>query len=128
MFSEKELNLEEHEIREVVRTLPASSQFRYHELEVRLLKRPSTYKALNWLFPLGVHHFYLGRWIRGLITLSLSVAGVLVIIIMQMTAYGLMLLLATVLIEIPQLLNARLLVHSRNNRIMAACLKQVQTE
>ncbi|ALO45565.1 hypothetical protein [Pseudohongiella spirulinae] len=128
MFSEKELNLEEHEIRDVVRALPATRQYRYHQLEVRLLKRPSTYKALNWLFPMGIHHFYLGRWIRGLITLSLTLSGVFMIVAMQMTAYGLMLLLATVLIEIPQLLNARLLVHSRNNRIMAACLKQVQSE
>jgi TM2 domain-containing membrane protein YozV len=128
MFSEKELNLEEHEIREVVRALPTTQQFRYHQLEVRLLKRPSTYKALNWLFPLGVHHFYLGRWARGLITLSLTLGGILMIVVVHMTAYGIMLLLATVLIEIPQLLNARLLVHSRNNRIMAACLKQAQSE
>lgn len=126
MFSEKELNLEEHELRELARALPPKQKLQYQQLEMRLLKRPSTYQHLNWVFPLGFHHFYLGRWIRGAVTLCLTGSGIGLLLATPLTAYGVMLLFAVVLVEIPQLLNARLLVHSRNNRIMASCLDRVR--
>lgn len=125
MFSEKELNLEEHELRESIRALPASQRRRYDLLEARLLKRPSTYLRLNIAFPLGLHHFYLGRLFRGLINLSLTLTALFLLLYTEFVAYGWMVLLATILLDIPQLMNARLLVHSRNNQIMAECLKRV---
>lgn len=124
MFSEKELNLEEHELRDSIRALPATQRRRYDLLEARLLKRPSTYLRLNLLFPLGLHHFYLGRLIRGLMNLSLTLIALFLLFYTDFIAYGWMVLLATILLDIPQLMNARLLVHSRNNQIMADCLKR----
>ena len=124
MFSEKELNLEEHELRDSIRALPANQRRRYDLLEARLLKRPSTYLRLNIAFPLGLHHFYLGRLIRGLINLTLTLTALFLLLYTDYIAYGWMVLLATVLLDIPQLMNARLLVHSRNNQIMAECLKR----
>jgi len=126
MFSEKALNLEEHELRETARALPPPLKHQYQLLEQRHLKRPSTYRALNWVFPTGIHHFYLRRWLRGLITLSLTLGGLYLVYASQTSAFGLMVLMVVVVIEIPQLLNARHLVHSCNNRIMAQCLEQVQ--
>jgi TM2 domain-containing membrane protein YozV len=124
MFSEKELNLEEHELRDSIRALLASQRRRYDLQEARLLKRPSTYLRLNLLFPLGLHHFYLGRMIRGLMNLSLTLTALFLLLYTEFIAYGWMVLLATILLDIPQLMNARLLVHSRNNQIMAECLKR----
>ena len=124
MFSEKELNLEEHELRDSIRALPANQRRRYDLLEARLLKRPSTYLRLNIAFPLGLHHFYLGRLFRGLINLTLTLTALFLSLNTEFTAYGWMVLLATVLLDIPQLMNARLLVHSRNNQIMADCLRR----
>jgi len=126
MFSEKALNLEEHELRELIRALPDAEKQYYHELELARLKDPAHYLKLNWIFPLGFHHFYLQRWGRGALNLGLTALGLILITGTNMFLYGCMVLIAVILIELPQLLNARHLVHSRNNRIMAQCLKQTQ--
>lgn len=126
MFSEKELNLEEHELREQIRSLHDSQRQYYLTLERAKLKSPDRYLLLNRLFPSGLHHFYLGRWGRGIVNSGLTVAGLALLLVTDQVVYGLMLLTAMVFIEIPQLLNARHLVHSRNNRIMARCLARAQ--
>jgi len=126
MFSEKALNLEEHELREQIRALPAPERQLYHELELNGLKDPNRYLRLNWLFPLGLHHFYLGRWERGVLNLCLTISALVLLSRAGMTLLGFMLLTAMIIIEIPQLLNARHLVHNRNNSIMAFCLKKVE--
>jgi hypothetical protein len=72
MFSEKELNLEEHQLREQIRRLSPLEKSIYDALEIPRLKMASRYVQLNWLFPLGVHHFYLRRWGRGLLDLFLT--------------------------------------------------------
>ena len=125
MFSEKELNLEETELRDRVRNLPAAQRTRYDELEQHLLKNPRTYLKLNWLFPIGAHHFYLRRWLRGVLNLTLALAALYLIVTLNNPAYGMLVLLALFIIEIPQLLNARHLVHAYNIRAMRRCLKRI---
>ncbi|TFH74639.1 hypothetical protein E3V39_00240 [Gammaproteobacteria bacterium LSUCC0112] len=131
MFSEKELNLEEHQLREQIRRLSPAEKAIYDALEIPRLKLASTYVMLNWLFPLGVHHFYLRRWGRGLLDVFLSLnAG------LSLTHYSPwggpslliagMICVALLLIELPQMLNARLLVHSRNILMMAKCLQSAR--
>lgn len=126
MFSEKALNLEENELREQVRNLEEEQRQRYRDLEDRLLRRPEFYQRLNWLFPLGLNHFYLHRWVRGGLNLLLTLSGVYLLLASPDIFHGLLVLLSLVLIEIPQLMNSRHLVHSRNNEIMQHCLNQVR--
>lgn len=132
MFSEKELNLEEHQLREQIRRLSPLERSIYDALEIPRLKLASRYVQLNWLFPLGVHHFYLRRWGRGLLDLFLTFS-----VFLSLSSYapwgepnglvGGMLFAALLLIEIPQMLNARLLVHSRNILMMATCLQSARS-
>ena len=130
MFSQKELNLEEHQLRERVHALTAEERDRYHQLEIPRLRQASTYVMLNTLFPLGIHHLYLGRWGRALLNITLTLAAVLTALVRapwdtQPNYFlALMMILAMVIIEVPQLMNARLLVQSRNNRVMEQSLKQ----
>lgn len=124
MFSEKELNLEETELRDRVRNLPDAQRARYDELERHLLKAPGTYLKLNWLFPAGAHHFYLRRWLRGALNLTLTLAALYLIVNLDNPVYGILVLFALFIIEIPQLLNARHLVHAFNIRVMRRCLKR----
>jgi hypothetical protein len=133
MFSEKELNLAEHQLREQIRQLSPAQLAYYDQLEIPRLKRASVYIRLNLLAPLGVHHFYLQRWGRGGLSLMLTLAA-------TMSATGLnpwdvrnflltlMLVIAMIIIEVPQLLNATLLVHNRNNQIMQHCLSAVRRQ
>jgi len=133
MFSQKELNLEEHQLRERINALTAEERARYDALEIPRLRQASTYQLLNILFPLGIHHMYLGRWGRAALSLLLTLSAIF-------SAFGFnpwsegpdflvafMLLLAMVIIEVPQMMNARLLVQSRNNRVMTQCLEQCRT-
>lgn len=122
MFTEKALNLDEQELREQIRSLSDEQRTRYHDMELQQLKHPGTYLRLNLASPLGLHHFYLRRWGRGLFNLTLTLLALAMILSDFLAAYGIMLLLAVILVDIPQLLQARLLVHSYNNHVMTQCL------
>jgi TM2 domain-containing membrane protein YozV len=125
MFSEKELNIDETELREQVTLLPEAKREAYRQCELAARKRASTYAALNTLFFLGAHHFYLRRWLRGLIGLSLGVTAASLLVSGQLL-YGCAILLALAIIEIPQLLNYEHLVHAYNNNSMRQCLIRVK--
>lgn len=125
MFSEKELNLEETELREQVSLLTPGQREKYLQMEQSLRKHPGTYAALNWFFLLGLHHFYLRRWPRGILDLLLSSIAVYVLLNTDSAAYGGALLLAVAIIEVPQLLNYEHLVHSHNNQMMRRCLRHL---
>lgn len=132
MFSQKELNLEEHQLREQVRQLSAQERAFYDQLELPRLRQADTYLRLNLLFPLGVQHLYLQRWGRALLSQLLTLFTIL-----SFTGFnpwghqallGLMLIVAMILIELPQLINARLLVQSRNIRVMQHSLSEVRRQ
>ncbi len=125
MFSEKALNLEENELREQVRNLEPELRQQYLMLESRWLRSARTYRLLNWLFPLGINHFYLHRWLRGGLNLLLTLAAVYLLANSPDIFHGLLVLLSLLLIEIPQLINSRHLVHSRNNEIRQQCINRV---
>lgn len=126
MFSEKELNLEESDLRQQIAALSTAEQERYHRLAAASLKNPDTYAMLNWLFLLGIHHFYLHRWLRGVINLILTSVALYLLITQDARAYAGVLLLAVAIIEVPQLLNYEHIVHAFNNRSMRSCLKRAQ--
>ncbi|MES3008765.1 MAG: TM2 domain-containing protein [Pseudomonadota bacterium] len=125
MFSEKELNLEETELREQVSLLTPAQHEKYLQMERSLRKHPSTYAALNCFFLLGLHHFYLRRWPRGILDLLLSSIALYALFVAGSPAYGGALLLAVAIIEVPQLLNYEHLVHSYNNQMMRRCLRRI---
>ena len=56
----------------------------------------------------------------------MTITGLILLLGTDQVGFGLMLLTAMVFVEIPQLLNARHLVHSRNNQTMARCLARAQ--
>ena len=125
MFSEKELNLDETELRDQVALLSEEQRAAYQRCEQAAFRRPSTYAALNTLFFLGAHHFYLRRWLRGSISLALGVA-VATLLLGGQVLYGFAVLLALAIVDIPQLLNYEHLVHARNNNSMRQCLIRVK--
>lgn len=126
MFSGKALNLEENELREQIRALPEETRRRYLALESRALKNSRRYQWLNLLFFTGVNHFYLQRWLRGLLNLSVCAAGIGLLLTEGLALYGALMLFTLLIAEIPQMLNARHLVHSCNNRIMQRCLNRAR--
>jgi TM2 domain-containing membrane protein YozV len=125
MFSAKELNLEETELREQAALLDAGARQQLALLEQRSRRSPQVYLSLNLLFFLGAQHFYLGRWGRGAITLTAGLVS-LNLLVASESLYGIGLLLAMGIIEIPQLLNYELIVHAYNNRSLRRNMQRLR--
>lgn len=125
MFSAKELNLEETELREQIALLEAGAREDCARLEQVTRRSARVYAGLNLLFFLGAQHFYLRRWARGGITLVAGLTALALLLSGEML-YGSGLLLAMGIIEIPQLLNYELIVHAFNNRSLRLNLQQVR--
>lgn len=126
MFSEKELNLEESVLREQVASLPPVLQDQFQQLVGASRKSASTYANLNLLCLLGVHHFYLQRWLRGSLNFVSTVGAIYLLFSASSPIIGISVLLANIIIEIPQLLNIRHIVHAHNIRIMQQSLDAVR--
>ena len=121
------LRQEEEQLRKQVAELSSEHKKQYYALEVAQVKDPDTYAVLNWAFLTGLHHFYLGKWQRGLLNLLLMfIGGIYYFSQLQPLLGGAMILLVFI-VELPQLFNSQNIVHSYNNQLMQRLLKQVSS-
>mgnify|MGYP003384694566 CR=1 FL=1 len=118
------LRLEENKLREQVAALSVEQKRKYYAQELKHIKDPDTYAALNWIFVMGLHHFYLGKWFRGLINLALMLVGVLLYFSGMFTLIGAVLVALVFIIELPQLFNSEKIIYRYNNQLMRNILKQ----
>jgi hypothetical protein len=126
MFSEKELNLEESILREQVAALSLEQQQHYRQLVDQARKNANTYGKLNLLCLIGVHHFYLQRWPRGGLNLVSTLGAVYLLSTASSPLIGLSVLVANIIIEVPQMLNIEHIVHAHNIRAMQQSLDRVR--
>ncbi|MBV6447758.1 TM2 domain-containing protein [Nitrosomonas sp.] len=117
MKSKETIQEDEERIRKWVRELPDDKRLQFFQQTEQALKDPDTYAALNYLFIAGLHHFYLGKWLRGFINLSIFITGA-VLLFTQFTAAGLLLLIGITVIELKDLFYSQLVVQDYNNGVM----------
>lgn len=117
---------EEEEIRQQVRQLSDPLRAEFHRQFKRRYRDPDTYATLNYLLLAGLHHFYLGRWIRGSINLSLFLIGIL-LLFSPLLFLGIVLMIGVTVIELYALFHSQLIVQRENNRIMRRILQELQT-
>lgn len=117
MLSEDEVNAEEERIRKLVRQLPEDKRFAFFQKTEKQLKDPDTFAALNYLFIAGLHHFYLGNWLRGLINLAVFLTGI-VMLFTPMIVVGILLIITISVIELYALFRAQTIVQAHNNAVM----------
>lgn len=79
-----EVARQEEDLRLRARELPDQARKLYFERVKKEIKDPDTYAVLNWFFVTGLHHMYLGDFVRGTINLALMVWA----IIMLFTLFG----------------------------------------
>jgi TM2 domain-containing membrane protein YozV len=127
-MTQEMLRQEEEALREQIYQLPAEQKKQFYVLEVAQVKDPDTYAALNWAFVAGLHHFYLGRWLRGLFNIMLMISGVILYFATQWPLIGGGLVLFVFIIELPQLFNSEKIVHIHNNQLIKNLLKQVSSQ
>ncbi len=116
MLSRREVDAHEEEIRERVRALSGAGRRAYYELVGPRLKDPDTYAVLNYLFIAGLHHFYLGRWLRGIVNLAVFAGGAWLIASGEWQN-GLALVAIITVVELYALFRAQLIVRAYNNRV-----------
>lgn len=127
MLKQAEVDAREEAIRLEVRQLPDELRKQFYERAEKELKDPDTYAVLNYLFIAGLHHFYLGRWFRGLINLAVFSAGVYLLFLEQWQN-GLIVIGAITVLELYALFRAQIIVKDYNNRISTDILESLSTE
>ncbi|WP_432455820.1 hypothetical protein ACRRS0_10315 [Agarivorans sp. QJM3NY_29] len=75
MTRRDDLEVQQEQLRAEIRQLPAPLRQQFYQLWEKQVKDPDSYAVLNYLFIAGLHHFYLGKWQRGLINLTISLMG-----------------------------------------------------
>jgi hypothetical protein len=119
------LRNEEEQLITQISELTIEQKRHYYALEVEQVKDLDTYAKLSWFFLIGLHHFYLGKWQRGSLNLLLILLSIVFFFSSMHIMFGGSLIILTIMIELPQLLNSKKIMYSYNNQIMKALLKQV---
>ncbi len=93
----------------------------YSKVEDKI-KDPDTYAVLNWIFLSGLHHFYLKKWTKGIINLSLFVISIL-LLFSAYTYWGIGILVALFIVELRELFQSQIIVLDYNNKMMEKVLQ-----
>ncbi|MCB1948062.1 MAG: TM2 domain-containing protein [Burkholderiales bacterium] len=124
MLSEQEVLDEEERLRKCVRTLPDDKRLAFHKQAEKQLKDPDTYATLNYIFIAGLHHFYLGKWIRGLLNICIFLAGV-VLLFTPLAILGILLIVFISIIELYALFRSQIIVQAHNNLLMDKIYREI---
>ena len=112
---EDSVKTEEEQLRETVRSLEDQDRATFYRIYNKTLKDPDTYAVLNWLFLAGLHHFYLGKFVRGTINIIIMIFGLYYLFVIPL--FGIILIFGVSLIEIPALFRSQLVVTNHNVRL-----------
>ncbi len=117
MLSKEIVQEKEENIRKLIRELPETTRAAFYRETEKKLKDPDTYATLNYLLIAGLHHFYLGKWARGLINISVFALGI-ILAFMDYPRFGVSLIIAISVFELYALFRSQVIVQDYNNRIM----------
>ena len=113
----------EESIRQRVGTLDPSLRKAYYQRVGKAIKDPDTYAVLNYFFLTGLHHMYLGKWLRGFVNLIVLIAG---IVLMFQGYPGYWLVLFILAIELMALFRSEVIVNDHNNSVSERVLSELQ--
>jgi TM2 domain-containing membrane protein YozV len=123
--SAREAELEEESLRVAVRALSDDQRRRFYDIANPRLRDPDTYAALNWSLLAGMHHFYLGRWLRGSATLLCFIGGVAALFSDALRWPAALVLVVILVIELAELFRSQTIVQNHNNRMMGRVLEEL---
>jgi TM2 domain-containing membrane protein YozV len=123
MLDASEVEREENRLRDAVSALPDDARKRYYEQLRKRTKDPDTYATLNWFLVAGLHHFYLGKTVRGMINLIVFAVGVFLIFVLP--PIGISIITVVFIVELWALFRSQIIVRDHNNRVSEATLQEV---
>jgi TM2 domain-containing membrane protein YozV len=123
MLDASEVEREENRLRDAVSALPDDARKRYYEQLRKRTKDPDTYATLNWFLVAGLHHFYLGKTVRGMINLIVFAVGVFLIFVLP--PIGISIITVVFIVELWALFRSQIIVRDHNNRVSESTLQEV---
>ncbi len=123
MPDQRAIEAEDDRLRAAAAKLPDKQRAAFYREARRRLRDPDTYAVLNWFFMVGLHHFYLGRYARGLVDIGLVAAGIGLMIGGDVLV-GLGAILGVFILELQALFRSQAIVQAWNNRIQRELLRE----
>jgi TM2 domain-containing membrane protein YozV len=123
MLDASEVEREENRLRDAASALPDDARKRYYEQLRKRTKDPDTYATLNWFLVAGLHHFYLGKTVRGMINLIVFAVGVFLIFVLP--PIGISIITVVFIVELWALFRSQIIVRDHNIRVSEATLQEV---
>ena len=125
MLSQIKVDESEELLRKEIQQLSEEDRKLFYKTVKDRIKDPDTYAALNWFFITGIHHFYLGKWLAGLIDL-LSFVVAIAIMIYGYPFVGIAVIVIVSVLELWALFRAQIIVQDWNNKVQRSVLRDIQ--
>ncbi|WP_406610254.1 TM2 domain-containing protein [Agarivorans sp. JK6] len=126
MLHREQVEQRQEQLRAQIALLPQEQRKHFYQRWQKQVKDPDSYAVLNYLLLAGLHHFYLGKWLRGAVNLVISIIAIL-LVALGAGLLGLGLLVAITIVELPALFRSELVVLDYNNQQMQQLLEQVKS-
>ena len=120
----EEIEEREENIRERTKNITGDQRVLYYKEVKKRIKDADTYATLNYFFIVGLHHFYLGKWIRGCLDIFIFVIGIFFIFSPGFEIFGILIIVMITLIEIYCLFRSESIVKHYNNNSMEQTLSK----
>ena len=123
-MNKDDIEKEEEFLREEINKLDNDKKKLFFDKVEKEIKDPDTYASLNFLFLTGLHHFYLQKYLKGSINLSLFILGLFLLFGSTFSyGIGLGIILTIVIIELNELFKSQIIVQDYNNKVLEKNLK-----
>jgi len=123
MLNQQDVNAEDEKLQQEAKQLSDEQRQQLFSSFKLKLKDPDTYAALNWFFMVGLHHFYLGKWLRGFINIGVVLLGI-VLLFTPVFWLGVIMILVISVEEVWSLFRSQVIVQDWNNKLFAQLLNQ----
>lgn len=124
LLSKLKVNHEQESIRIEMQKLPDEIRARAFSEIGDKLRDPDTYAVLNYALVTGLHHFYLGKFVRGTLELAAFLTGLYMIFRggTEVNGYllmylGIVIVGILVVVELVELFRSQIVVQDFNNRV-----------
>ena len=121
----EDVDRHKEELRGRINALEASQRKTYYERFKRELKDPDTYAVLNYFFLAGLHHMYLGKFLRGSLNFFILLFGI-GFMIGGFPVIGLFLIVLILLMELMALFRSEVIVNHHNNQLSEDILAMLE--
>jgi putative component of membrane protein insertase Oxa1/YidC/SpoIIIJ protein YidD len=125
MLKKQQVEAEEESIRLATAQLTDEQRLVYLRTIKSQIKDPDTYATLNYSLCLGLHHFYLKQYARGVSELILALVAIAMVIEGSVWVLGILILLGLSVSEVMHLFRSEIIVQDYNNRIMRQALLKI---